>query len=353
MLTLGTGCGGGAVLDGQLYRGWAEFGHMVIVYDGLPCQGTCTGRGHLEPYVTGVAAAKLAQEEFGPGGRRAPARTARERGRAAGDRDPRRHRPAPRRRHRHAREHLQSGARRDRRRLRRSAATSCSTRRARSLRARRSRGAGKRIRDRAGRARDRRRPDRRRPRRLRRARLDAARRLRDADREPRRRDAARARRSCASADVGAVRGHAAHARVARPPRHLGARCSRTTSTTRRSGRRSCCRAWRRASAWRSSATPACRGSAIPVPGSSAAALWTPACPSRSSRARRPSRRRSSLVRLRRRAVPVRRLSAAGSARRCASLWEELVALASSRRGVRVASAAAGDAAFAGGGGAGA
>ncbi len=66
MLTLGTGCGGGAVIDGKLFRGWAEFGHMVIVYDGLPCQGTCTGRGHLEPYVTGVAATKLAQEEFGP-----------------------------------------------------------------------------------------------------------------------------------------------------------------------------------------------------------------------------------------------------------------------------------------------
>jgi glucokinase len=66
MLTLGTGCGGGAVVDGRLFRGWAEFGHMVIVYDGLPCQGTCTGRGHLEPYVTGVAAAKLAREVFGP-----------------------------------------------------------------------------------------------------------------------------------------------------------------------------------------------------------------------------------------------------------------------------------------------
>src|SRR5207247_6198774 len=65
MLTLGTGCGGGAVFDGQLFRGWAEFGHMVIVYDGLPCQGTCTGRGHLEPYVTGVAATKLAREAFG------------------------------------------------------------------------------------------------------------------------------------------------------------------------------------------------------------------------------------------------------------------------------------------------
>src|SRR2546425_11001465 len=66
MLTLGTGCGGGAVVDGQLFRGWAEFGHIVIVYDGLPCQGTCTGRGHLEPYVTGVAAGKLAAKEFGP-----------------------------------------------------------------------------------------------------------------------------------------------------------------------------------------------------------------------------------------------------------------------------------------------
>jgi glucokinase len=66
MLTLGTGCGGGAVIDGDLYRGWAEFGHIVIVYDGLPCQGTCTGRGHLEPYVTGRAATKLAQEAFGP-----------------------------------------------------------------------------------------------------------------------------------------------------------------------------------------------------------------------------------------------------------------------------------------------
>ena len=66
MLTLGTGCGGGAVIDGKLFRGWAEFGHIVIEYDGLPCQGTCTGRGLLEPYVTGTAATKLAQAEFGP-----------------------------------------------------------------------------------------------------------------------------------------------------------------------------------------------------------------------------------------------------------------------------------------------
>ncbi|TMK74675.1 MAG: ROK family protein [Actinobacteria bacterium] len=66
MLTLGTGCGGGVVIDGKLYRGWAEFGHIVIEFDGIPCQGTCTGRGHLEAYVTGTAATKLAREAFGP-----------------------------------------------------------------------------------------------------------------------------------------------------------------------------------------------------------------------------------------------------------------------------------------------
>jgi glucokinase len=66
MLTLGTGCGGGVVVDRKLFRGWAEFGHIVIEFDGVPCQGTCTGRGHLEPYVTGTAATKLAQAEFGP-----------------------------------------------------------------------------------------------------------------------------------------------------------------------------------------------------------------------------------------------------------------------------------------------
>ena len=32
----------------------------------MPCQGFCHGRGHLEPYVTGVAATRIAQELFGP-----------------------------------------------------------------------------------------------------------------------------------------------------------------------------------------------------------------------------------------------------------------------------------------------
>ncbi|MHB8650193.1 MAG: ROK family protein [Gaiellaceae bacterium] len=70
MITLGTGCGGGLILNGRPFRGstgaGAELGHVVVVHDGRPCQGRCTGRGHLEAYVTGVAATAAAQEAFGP-----------------------------------------------------------------------------------------------------------------------------------------------------------------------------------------------------------------------------------------------------------------------------------------------
>jgi glucokinase len=70
MLTLGTGIGGGLILDGKPYRGaigaGAELGHMVIDLDGPPCQGACTGRGHLEVLASGHAATKAAQEQFGP-----------------------------------------------------------------------------------------------------------------------------------------------------------------------------------------------------------------------------------------------------------------------------------------------
>jgi glucokinase len=70
MLTLGTGVGGGVIQAGRPFRGFngagAELGHVVIVHDGRPCQGTCTGRGHLEPYVTGLAAGIEAREAFGP-----------------------------------------------------------------------------------------------------------------------------------------------------------------------------------------------------------------------------------------------------------------------------------------------
>jgi glucokinase len=69
MLTLGTGVGGGLILDGRPFRGAVgaagELGHLVIEHDGRPCQGNCTGRGHLEAYATGVAAAAEAREVFG------------------------------------------------------------------------------------------------------------------------------------------------------------------------------------------------------------------------------------------------------------------------------------------------
>src|SRR5262252_4752660 len=66
MLTLGTGVGGGVVIDGKLFRGWAELGHTVVEYDGDPCFGSCTGRGHLEAYASGTAATARAREAFGP-----------------------------------------------------------------------------------------------------------------------------------------------------------------------------------------------------------------------------------------------------------------------------------------------
>jgi glucokinase len=64
MLTLGTGIGGGLVLDGRLYRGAVgaagELGHITIDLDGPSCQGTCPGRGHLEALASGTAADALA-----------------------------------------------------------------------------------------------------------------------------------------------------------------------------------------------------------------------------------------------------------------------------------------------------
>ena len=67
MLTLGTGVGGGLVLGGALYRGWAELGHVVVVADGPPCQGNCTGRGHLECLASGSAADRAAEKLWGEG----------------------------------------------------------------------------------------------------------------------------------------------------------------------------------------------------------------------------------------------------------------------------------------------
>lgn len=72
MLTLGTGIGGGLILDGKPYRGsvgaGAELGHIVIDYDGPPCIGECTGRGHLEYYASGTAGDRAARELYGESG---------------------------------------------------------------------------------------------------------------------------------------------------------------------------------------------------------------------------------------------------------------------------------------------
>jgi glucokinase len=67
MLTLGTGVGGGVVTGGSLYRGIAELGHVVVVADGPPCQGNCTGRGHLEAVASGNAADREAEKLWGGG----------------------------------------------------------------------------------------------------------------------------------------------------------------------------------------------------------------------------------------------------------------------------------------------
>lgn len=59
MLTVGTGIGGGLVLDGEIYRGstgaGAELGHIVIQADGPPCQGNCPNHGCVESLASGTA----------------------------------------------------------------------------------------------------------------------------------------------------------------------------------------------------------------------------------------------------------------------------------------------------------
>ncbi len=70
MLTLGTGVGGGVISGGAPFRGrngeGAELGHAVLVHDGRPSQGSATGLGVLESYVSGHAATAAAREAFGP-----------------------------------------------------------------------------------------------------------------------------------------------------------------------------------------------------------------------------------------------------------------------------------------------
>jgi glucokinase len=71
MLTIGTGVGGGVLVDGRVLRGasgaGAELGHVVIDAAGPPCPGNCPNRGCLEAFVSGPALAieglRRAQDE--------------------------------------------------------------------------------------------------------------------------------------------------------------------------------------------------------------------------------------------------------------------------------------------------
>ncbi|MEY2398996.1 MAG: glucokinase [Actinomycetota bacterium] len=64
MVTLGTGVGGGIVLDGHLYRGAhgmaGEIGHFVVKLDGEAC--SCGQHGCWERYASGTALGRIAKE---------------------------------------------------------------------------------------------------------------------------------------------------------------------------------------------------------------------------------------------------------------------------------------------------
>jgi glucokinase len=66
MLTLGTGIGGGIVIDGEIYRGTvgaaAEIGHLVVEANGRRCHGACAGAGCIEAYASGTSIGELGEE---------------------------------------------------------------------------------------------------------------------------------------------------------------------------------------------------------------------------------------------------------------------------------------------------
>ncbi|MBO5286762.1 MAG: ROK family protein [Clostridia bacterium] len=66
MITLGTGLGGGIVLDGKVYSGFnfagAELGHIVIEKDGKPC--TCGRHGCWEAYSSATGLTNMTKEHL-------------------------------------------------------------------------------------------------------------------------------------------------------------------------------------------------------------------------------------------------------------------------------------------------
>ncbi len=69
MVNLGTGIGGGIVLDGRVFRGRfgiaGEFGHMQVVPDGIRCE--CGNRGCWEQYASGNALVREARSLMSAG----------------------------------------------------------------------------------------------------------------------------------------------------------------------------------------------------------------------------------------------------------------------------------------------
>lgn len=67
LLAIGTGVGGGIILDGRLYRGaggfGGELGHVPVKLDGRPC--ICGARGCLKAYVAGADLAAAASLRLG------------------------------------------------------------------------------------------------------------------------------------------------------------------------------------------------------------------------------------------------------------------------------------------------
>lgn len=64
VVTLGTGVGGGIIIDGKIYGGFnhfgAELGHDVIVYNGRQC--TCGRKGCLEAYASATGLINMTKE---------------------------------------------------------------------------------------------------------------------------------------------------------------------------------------------------------------------------------------------------------------------------------------------------